>query len=128
MIPTKNEINSAIFQPMKNGKRNKPEVKPAIKFNANGSSDENQNNKIKEDECVAMLIPVSNGIEYKVRANRTNGQLYNPFSDGSIKQFDRKTTDARFKFKVVTERAFNHYIKYLKDQNEVDWVLASREG
>ncbi len=123
---SQDELAKSITRPKKVDNTKNPKVETVVHYNSKGQNDLKLKKQFNEDSSVAISIPATNGVTYKVRAKR-GGQLYNPFEDGSLEQRDRTTNEIRFRFKTVSENAFNHYITFLKSNNQSSYIKAQRE-
>ncbi len=121
----KNDLANAITQPKKVEKSAR-KIETVVHYNTKGQSDDKLKKQFTEDQSAAISIPATTGVTYKVRAKR-GGQLYNPYSDGSLEQRDRTTNEIRYRLKTVTPKAFEHYITFLKTNNQSSLVKAQRE-
>lgn len=88
-----------------------------------------EHKKLEDSKTTAIRQKTTTGLSYKVKCER-GGNLFDPrkkSSDYSLTSLDKTTKELRFRFKTVTLKAFNNYIRFLQTSHESLLIAAQRE-
>ncbi len=127
MIREKELLNS--ITRVKDNTENADFVVAVVRYDTEGKNDKAKKKKLTDQEACALQLTAGKNKIYKIKAKRGN-ELFNPQRIGmlySLDMMDRITNDAMFKFKEVTEKAFQNYVSFLQTKQESLLNMAERD-
>lgn len=120
---TPKDILDSITRPISKEKISDASPVSNARYNKKGEID----NKLNDTETVAIKQVLRNkNTSCKVKCRR-GGRFFNPLESFDIKQKDKTTNENMFKFRDVSEKSFNNYVKFLQTGYDSLLVQSERE-